>query len=139
MTPTFFDTNVLVYLFDADAAAKQARARELFAEAANNGEFLISTQVLQEFYVVTTTKLAVPLCTDDAEQAIRDLLAFPLVQIDGEMLLSAIRIQRRYGFSFWDSLIVQAALRGGARRLYTEDLQDGQVIDEMEIVNPFAD
>ena len=56
MTPTFFDTNVLVYLFDADAAAKQATARELFAEAANNGEFLISTQVLQEFYVVTTTR-----------------------------------------------------------------------------------
>lgn len=137
MKRTFFDTNILVYLFDGDATNKQARSRELLTTSAKEGWFLSSTQVLQEFYVVVTGKLAVPLSSEDAEQAIRKLLSLPIVEIDGETLLYAIQIKRRYGFSFWDALIVQAALKGGAQQLYTEDLQHGQIIEGLRIINPF--
>ncbi len=137
MKRIFFDTNILVYLFDGDATKKQATSRELLATSAKEGWFLSSTQVLQEFYVVVTGKLAVPLSSEDAEQAIRKLLSLPIVEIDGETLLYAIQIKRRYGFSFWDALIVQAALKGGAQDLYTEDMQHGQIIEGLRIINPF--
>jgi len=137
MNRTFFDTNILVYLFDGDATEKQAKSRHLLTTSANDGWFLSSTQVLQEFYVVVTGKLAVPLNSEDAEQAIRKLLTLPIVEIDGDTLLYAIQIKRRYGFSFWDALIVQAALKGGAQRLYTEDLQHGQIVENLQIINPF--
>ena len=133
----FFDTNVLVYLYDNDAPEKQARARRLLTEAAEQGRMLLSTQVLQEFFVCVTRKLAVPLPVDDAERAVRRLAAFPVVQVDAPMILAAISASRKNGFSFWDALIVQAAIQGGATTLYTEDLQHGQDVEGVKIVNPF--
>jgi len=137
MSLVFLDTNVLVYMFDADAAEKQAQAQQLFKELAREGRILISTQVLQEFYVISTRKLAAPLTSQEAEQAIRDLATFALIPIDAQIILAAIKITNHFRFSFWDSLIIQAALHGGAKLLYTEDLQDGQTIDELRIQNPF--
>jgi len=139
MSPAFLDTNVLVYMFDADAQEKQAQAQQLFDKLAGEGRILISTQVLQEFYVISTRKLAVPLTSQEAERAVRDLAAFTLIQIDTQIILGAIKITNRYHFSFWDSLIVQAAMMGGARILYSEDLQDGQIIDGLRIQNPFGE
>jgi len=124
-------------MFDADASAKQEQAQALFDKLAHEGRILISTQVLQEFYVITTRKLTVPLTSGEAERAVRDLAAFTLIQIDTPLILAAIKIINRYHFSFWDSLIVQAARVGGARTLYSEDMQDGQVIDDLRILNPF--
>jgi len=138
MSPVFLDTNVLVYMFDADASRKQTQAQQLFDKLARNGRILISTQVLQEFYVITTRKLAVPLTSREAERAVRDLAAFTLIPIDTHIILAAIKITNRYHFSFWDSLIVQAARVGGAKTLYSEDMQDGQVIDALRIQNPFG-
>ena len=133
----FFDTNVLVYLFDSDAAEKQERARELLAQQAGSGQVLLSTQVLQEFFVAATRKLSRPLPVDDAARAIRRLAAFQVVQVDTGMILEAIAVSKRFGISFWDALIVQAARQGGAEILYSEDLQHNQDVEGVKIVNPF--
>ncbi len=133
----FFDTNVLVYLFDADAARKQARARELLKQTVEEGLAILSTQVLQEFFVAVTRKLSVPLPPEQAERAARDLASLPIVQVDTEMILRAIATMRRYRLSFWDSLIVEAATHGGATILYSEDFRHGQVIEGLTIENPF--
>ncbi|HHJ39266.1 MAG: hypothetical protein AXA67_12065 [Methylothermaceae bacteria B42] len=137
MELAFFDTNILVYLFDADYPEKQRQTEVLVSEAMANGSLMISTQVLQEFYVITTRKLEVPLTSEQAEQAIRDLLAFTVVSVGGEMVLDAIQLCRRYELSFWDSLIIQAALEGGAGILYSEDLQNNQRFGALRIVNSF--
>ncbi len=133
----FFDTNVLVYLFDADAPEKRGRARALLQDTAAEGHVLLSTQVLQEFYVATTHKLAVPLSSEDAERAVRDLAAFSVIQVDPALILAGIRCGRRHVLSFWDGLIVQAALQAGAEVLFTEDMQDGRRIESMRLENPF--
>jgi predicted nucleic acid-binding protein len=133
----FFDTNVLVYLFDASAPRKKARAQELLKKAVGEGLALLSTQVLQEFFVAVTRKLSTPLSHDHADRAVRDLTKLPTTQIDAEMILKAIETMHRYRLSFWDSLIIQAALHGGATILYTEDLQHGQIIETLSVENPF--
>ena len=133
----FFDTNILVYLFDADDAEKKAKAGERFKAAAAAGQVVLSTQVLQEFYVAVTKKLAVPLDAETAEAVVRNLSALPLIGIDAERILAAIGRSRRMKLSFWDALIIETALVGGADRLLTEDLQHGQIIDGLQIENPF--
>jgi predicted nucleic acid-binding protein len=133
----FFDTNVLVYLFDASAPRKKARAQELLKQAVGEGLALLSTQVLQEFFVAVTRKLLAPLTHEQAERAVRDLAKLPTAQIDTAIILKAIETMRRYRLSFWDSLIIQSALHGGATILYTEDLQHGQVIETLAVENPF--
>jgi len=132
----FFDTNILVYLFDAGAPAKQRRAREILTQHTLAGETLLSTQVLQEFYVVVTRKLATPLDPDAAYQAVRELAVMPSVRVDIPLILSAIQLSRSKRLSFWDGLIVQSALEGGASILYSEDMQDGQVFETLRIENP---
>ncbi|WP_440998051.1 PIN domain-containing protein [Arhodomonas sp. SL1] len=135
----FFDTNVFVYLFDADAPEKQHRAGELLRQTATEGRVLLSTQVLQEFYVAVTRKLAEPLSPEAAMHAVRDLSGFAVTQVDPPLILAAIEGSQRYRFSFWDSLILQSALQGGAEVLYTEDLQHGQRIEGLQVRNPFMD
>jgi predicted nucleic acid-binding protein len=135
---TFFDTNVLVYLFDADSPTKQARARELFAEQARSGRIVLSPQVLQEFYVTVTRKLVRPLPSDEALSTLVQLSAFPLVAVDGALVLRAVRLHQKAGLSFWDALIVQAALEGNCRTLLSEDMQHGRRFGELAIENPFA-
>lgn len=134
---TFFDTNILVYLFDADAGEKKEAAADLFQKETSAGRALLSTQVLQEFYVVVTRKLQDPLEPHNAEGVVRDLACLPLVTINADSILSAIGRSRKMALSFWDALIIEAALVGGASRLITEDLQHGQVIDGLQIENPF--
>jgi predicted nucleic acid-binding protein len=92
---------------------------------------------LQEFYVSVTRKLASPLPPEVAEARVRDFSWLPLVQVDPSLIVAAIARSRRLGFSFWDALIVEAALRAGAGRLLTEDLQDGQEIGGLRVENPF--
>ncbi|HET8655558.1 MAG TPA: PIN domain-containing protein [Longimicrobiaceae bacterium] len=134
---SFLDTNVLVYLFDADAPEKQSRAQRLFESESAQGRCVLSTQVLQEFYVAATRKLRRPLDPRDAEQAVHDLSRLPVVQVDPGMIRAAISRSLTAGFSFRNSLIVEAAVASGADRLYTEDLQHGQRIGTLEVVDPF--
>ena len=135
---TFFDTNILIYLFDEDAPEKKNLAQELFERETDAGRAVLSTQVLQEFYVAVTRKLADPLSPEVAENVVRNFAELPLIQVDSTLVLTAIGKSRSLGFSLWDSLIVVAALSGGAECLFTEDLQHGQIIDGMQIENPFV-
>lgn len=134
----FLDTNVLVYLFDQDAPEKQARAREIMEADGISGRILLSTQVLQEFYVCVTRKLAKALNSETAYRAVENLATLPVVQIDTPLILSAISRQQKDSLSFRDSLIVQAALEGRASILYTEDLQNGRMIEGLRVKNPFV-
>jgi predicted nucleic acid-binding protein len=133
----FFDTNVLVYLFDAGSPVKQKRAREILQGAVADGTAVLSSQVLQEFYVTVTRKLAPSVEEDTAEQAVRDLGTLPVVTPDTSMILQAIARSKRKRMSFWDSLIIETALASGASILLSEDLQHDAVYDGVTIRNPF--
>ena len=134
---SFMDSNVLVYLFDQDTPRKKAAAQRLLQAEGAAGNILLSTQVLQEFYVTVTRKLARPLRPDTAFEVVNQLAALPLVVIDPPLILSAIRRSQQDSISFWDSLIIDAALKGGAERLCSEDLQHGRIVNGMRIENPF--
>ncbi len=133
----FVDTNVLVYLRDPSDPEKQRRAAEWFARLWDEGSGRISWQVLQEFHLVMTRKLDPPADRERVRDDVRALATWDPVPTEGEVMESAWRIEDRYGFSWWDSLIVAQALASGATTLLTEDLQDGQEIEGLRIVNPF--
>ena len=133
----FVDTNVLVYLFDGDAPAKRRRARTLIA--ALGPSMVISTQVLQEFYVSVTRKLEKPLAPADAEAALRDLAALDVVVVDVPIIHAAVTLSRRHQLSLWDSLIVESAKARGCARLFSEDLQHGQAFGGIRVENPFVE
>lgn len=135
---SFFDTNILVYLFDNNAPAKKERAQTLLVAETEAGRTVFSTQVLQEFFVTVTRKLSVPLSMEDAESVIRHLSTFPIVSVEAPHIMSAIARIRLTGYSFWDSLIIETAISAGAATLYTEDLQHDQVIEDLRICNPFV-
>jgi predicted nucleic acid-binding protein len=134
---SFIDSNVLVYLFDQDSPEKKTIAQGIILDEGSGGNLLLSTQVMQEFYVTVTRKLARPLTPGVALEAVRRFAAMPLVTVDGSLILSAIQLSQRDSISFWDSLIIEAALRGGAQRLWSEDLQHGRTIGKLRIENPF--
>lgn len=134
----FVDTNVLVYLFDADEPQKQTRAQSLLETEGVTGDLVLSTQVLQELYVTVTRKLAEPLPPERAFGVIRGFTtAMSVLGIDAQMVLDAIALSRQHVISLWDALIVQAALSAGCKRLLTEDLQDGWVVKGLRVENPF--
>ncbi|EQD47588.1 PilT domain-containing protein [mine drainage metagenome] len=135
--PVFFDTNVLVYLFDESEPLKKAVAQQLLETEVAAGNAVISTQVLQEFYVAVTRKLTVPLPLEVAERALCDLSVLPVQAVDTHLILAAVRRNQTDALSFWDALIVETALSSGAQRLYSEDLQDGREIGGLRIENPF--
>ena len=132
----FVDTNVLIYLFDNDSPGKQARAQALFDK--EKDRIVLSTQVLGEFYVNVARKLEQPLPQDAAARAVEDFSRFDVQSVTAELVLAAVRRSRSSLLSYWDSLIVETARSAGARFLFTEDLQHGQEIDGLRIVNPFV-
>jgi predicted nucleic acid-binding protein len=119
VTRSFFDTNVLVYLFDNAEPEKKARAQEVLEREVEAGRATLSTQVLQEFYVNVTGKLTSPLPSEVAEARVRDFSRLPLVRVNASLILAAIARSRRMTLSFWDALIVEAALSAGADRWLT--------------------
>ena len=136
MARRFLDTNLLVY---TDDAADRRRSRIAMAEveaAIISREGVISTQVLQEYFSVTTRKLG----TDPgiARRRLQLFATLEVVQIDVEMILGATDLHRLHGLSFWDALIIQAAGRAGCEVLLTEDLQAGRSIAGVRITDPFA-
>ena len=134
----FLDTNVLVYLFNEDSPSHQQLAREVFAAHSRTGLIILSPQVLQEFYVTVTRKLSRPLTLEAAQAAVTSLAAFPLVAVDGGTVLRAVHLHQSATLSFWDALIVQAALEGNCKRLLSEDLQIGRHFGDLVVENPFA-
>ena len=133
----FLDTNVLVYLFDADAPVKQRQARAAIA-AIHPGELVISTQILLEFFVVVTRKLAVPRTAAEAEEDVRQLCAHTVVSTDAALVQKAIATSRTHQLSVWDALVIEAASGAGCSRLLTEDLQHGQTLRGVRVENPFV-
>jgi predicted nucleic acid-binding protein len=134
--PPFFDTNVLVYAFDEGEPEKRAVALDLIEEHLVDGDGLISVQVLREFYSAVRREPQ-PMSDEAAAAAVRRLARFSPVSEDSDMVLDAVRRTQEMSISFWDALIVEAALRSGADRLFTEDLQHAQVIEGMRVENPF--
>ena len=135
----FVDTNILVYAHDSAAGIKHALAKSLVTELWQSRTAVISTQVLQEFYVTVRKKV---LHVKDAKQAKRWLshyLNWDTVVNDGASVLRAVEIEQRYQLSFWDSMIVQAAKESGATLLYSEDLNHSQVLAGVRVHNPFME
>jgi predicted nucleic acid-binding protein len=135
---TFIDTNVLVYAHDRSEARKQPIAQALLDVLWRTRSGVLSTQVLQEFYVVTTRKFDPPMRRSAAREVVALYGEWPIVQVDVALILAASKLQERHAFSFWDALVVEAARRCGATRLLTEDLQAGRRIGGISIENPFA-
>jgi predicted nucleic acid-binding protein len=136
--PSFVDTNVLVYAEDSEAKDKQRLARDLVLELWDLRDGVLSVQVLHEFFVTVTRKLKKPLTVGKARDIVDEYLTWNVVDNTGPMLLAAIDLQRHAKLSFWDALVVQAAITAGCDRLYSEDLNAGQRFGDLVIVNPFA-
>jgi predicted nucleic acid-binding protein len=134
---TFVDTNVLVYAHDASETEKQPIARALLEELWADRSGVVSTQVLQEFYVVATRKFEPPMRRPEARDIVTLYATWSVVQIDVGLILDAAALEERAQLSFWDALIVEAARRAGAVRLVSEDFQAGRRIAGIEIENPF--
>ena len=133
----FFDTNILVYANDVSAKEKQDIARKLIAEGLRKGNAAISAQVLSEFWVTVTRKLALPLDRALAERQLAGLAAFTVIAIDIGIVFSAIRIQDKYDISYWDAQIVAAAFQAGCAVLYSEDMRNGGIYEGLRVQNPF--
>ena len=134
---TFIDTNIIIYAYDVTAGKKHQTARIIISDLWDSGLGVISTQVLQEFFVNVVQKIPKPLDIPQAKEIVRDFLKWHVVVNTGDSILDAIDISLRYGYSFWDSMIIEAAIKGGATVLISEDLQDGQVVSGVTIKNPF--
>ncbi|HEY2767788.1 MAG TPA: PIN domain-containing protein [Solirubrobacteraceae bacterium] len=130
------DTNVLVYAVDEDEPEKRDTARKLLA-ASQPGALTLSAQVLGEFYVTVTRKLARPIPAAAATALLEWLELFPMVQIDAALVKHAVEISRSAQISYWDGLVVAAAARADCDRLLSEDLGDGQKIAGVLVENPF--
>lgn len=136
--PVFVDTNVLLYRHDVERPEKQKAAESWLLHLWRNRTGRLSVQVLQEFYVNATQKLDPGLDREAARAEIRDLLSWRPVFMEPDLVGRAWKVQDRFELSFWDSLIVAAAQVTRCRYLLTEDLQHGQDLDGIRVVNPFT-
>jgi predicted nucleic acid-binding protein len=135
----FLDSNVFIYLVDPNNAAKRRIAEDLIFAAVASGSATISFQVVQETLNVMTRGLRTVVTVDDARRFLAEVLV-PLWRVMPTRALyeRALDVHGRYGYSFYDSLIIAAALQAGCARLYSEDLQHGQRIEGLTIENPFT-
>ena len=135
---SFVDTNILLYASDQGGGDKRLKAAELLRGLWQARTGVISTQVLQEFFYNATRKLSLPLNVPAARAIVATYSVWQRFPITSATILQAIDLHTTLNFSFWDSLIIAAALESHCTTLYTEDLQHGQVIDgRLTIVNPF--
>lgn len=136
--PSFVDTNVLIYAEDLDAENKHEIARDLVVDLWDRQDGVLSVQVLQEFYVNVTRKLKKPLNSAKALSIVEEYLSWTVVENTGALLVGAVKLQQKAQLSFWDSLVVQAAIQSGCERLYSEDMNAGQRFGSVLVVNPFV-
>ena len=139
MTATLFvDTNVLLYARDSSEQRKQPLAREWLDVLWEHRCARLSYQVLNEYYVAVTRKLRPGLEPNEARADVRDLMAWRPVSPDEPLLEDAWGLESRFGLSYWDAQIVAAARAAGCRYLLTEDLQHGQDLDGVTVMDPFV-
>ncbi len=130
----FLDTNIFIYAQDAGSPEKRRKSREVIARLADSGDGVISTQVMQEFFVAATRKLGVePLA---AKGVLKTLSVFDVVQVSAALIHEAIDCSILNQLSFWDSLILAAAASAGCSTVFSEDLAAGQIILGVKVRNP---
>ena len=134
----FLDTNIFVYSFDPDAPAKSTTAEKLITLGRTSGLGVISYQVAQEFVNVATRRFAETMTPEGLERYLLRVL-FPLLKIhsSAELFLQALHLQSVSRLSWYDSLIVAAAVQDGCKTLFSEDLQQGQRFGDLVVRNPF--
>lgn len=140
MTARFFlDTNVFIYSFDLSSAAKAERSTRLIRQAVATRKGIVSYQVVQEFFNVALRRFAQPMTVAEAEQYLGTVFRPLLAAQSSQALYSeALRLKDKYRLSWYDSLIVAAAMEGRCGVLYSEDLQSGQRFGDLRIENPFS-
>jgi predicted nucleic acid-binding protein len=134
----FLDTNVLIYAFTDQDARKKVRSRELHELALADGRGVISFQVVQEFLNAALKKFPGRFNDDDLREFL-DTVLWPLCAVlpSRELYASSLRLRAETGFSFYDSMIIAAALEAGCKTIYSEDLQSNRRLHGLEINNPF--
>jgi predicted nucleic acid-binding protein len=132
---SFLDTNLLVYTDDVGEPQKRETALALVDRCLQKSSGVVSSQVLQEYFVTVRGKLGVS--AEIARRKVELFARFDVALIGFEDILAAIDLHRLHSFSFWDALVIRSAARAGCSVLYSEDLQHGRRIDGLEIVNPF--
>jgi predicted nucleic acid-binding protein len=133
---TFVDTNVLIYAHDIDAKTKHEAAKRILHELWSERAGVLSTQVLQEFYVNVTRKIPHPIPKESARLVVGTYTIWCIDTTPAE-ISNAFRIEDESRIGFWDALIVASAIKGGATRILSEDLNAGQTISGVRIENPF--
>lgn len=131
----FFDTNIFVYTDDSASPQKQRLAIQIVSRCQQEGQAIISLQVMQEYFAAATRKLGV--APELAQKKVEIMSRMHVVRFLPEDVVRAIELHRLHGISFWDAMIVHAARLGGADVLYSEDMQDGWQIGSLRVVNPF--
>lgn len=138
MSAEFVDTNVLLYAYDSSAGERHERARALVTRLAHSRQGAISVQVLQEFYVNAVHKIACPLAPDAAQDRLRAFSRWPVHSPLSGDVIAAAQLAERYQLSFWDALIAHSAQQMHCALLWSEDLNDGERINGVEVRNPFT-
>lgn len=134
----FVDTNILVYAHDLDAGNKHDQAAEIVSQLWESKNGVLSTQVLQEFYVTLTRKVSSTLSKLEARKLVQKYSHWHLVLNDPSIIIQASEIEESNNISYWDALIVSAAYSQNVPTILTEDLNHGQIIEGIFIKNPFA-
>jgi predicted nucleic acid-binding protein len=133
---TFVDTNVLIYAHDLDAKAKHEMAKGVLRELWSQRTGVLSMQVLQEFYINVTRKIATPLPKDAARRVVNSYALWCIETTPAE-IATAFRIEDESRIGFWDALIVASAVKSGCVQIFSEDLNAKQIISGIRIENPF--
>ena len=134
---TFVDSNILIYAHDVDAKAKYHTAKDVLRDLWSQRTGVLSVQVLQEFYVNVTRKIASPLSKEEARLVINSYTVW-CTETTAAEIATAFRIEDESRIKFWDALIVASASKAGAVRILSEDMNDQQMIAGVRIENPFV-
>ena len=134
----FVDTSILVYAHDLDAGEKRAIAEHVLRQLWQDESGVLSTQVLQEFYVNITRKIATPVSRRDARDLINAYRVWPVATTDVGDVLAASDLGERFRINFWDAMIIVAALKAGAAVVLSEGLHQGHGVSGLEVWNPFV-
>ena len=133
----FLDTNILVYAYDEYDQQKQKKAQNLLTEGMESERFVLSVQVLSEFFNVVTRRIRQPMSPDEAQKIILMVSILPIQDIDFHMVNRAIDTHKMYHISYWDSLIIGAAERAECKMILSEDMNDGQTYHDILVRDPF--
>ena len=140
MAATLIDTNVLVYAYDRSEPEKQRRALEVLDALARSGDGRLSAQVLSEFFVNVTRKIAAPLTVAQARERLQHYVGiWPVIPVTSQVVFEAIRGVQQYQFSFWNAQIWAAARLNQVSTVLSEDFNPGAAIEGVRFVDPFAD